>query len=50
VQPTDYGFDPVVGELVLSLSDEVAVKRLDERAGEVYVHFPRVGYQIELVA
>jgi hypothetical protein len=46
VQPSDYGFDPVVGELVLSRPDEVAIKRNDERAGEIYVHFPRVGYQI----
>jgi glutathione S-transferase len=49
VQPSDYGFDPVIGELVLSLTDEVAIKRIDERAGEVYVHFPRVGYQIAAV-
>jgi len=46
VQPSDIGFDPVAGQLVLSLPDEVAIKRTDERAGEVYVHFPRVGYQI----
>ncbi|MFT6088020.1 MAG: glutathione S-transferase [Psychromonas sp.] len=48
VMPSDYGFDPVTGELVLSLPDEVAIKRYDERAGEIYVHFPRVGYQIAL--
>jgi glutathione S-transferase len=48
VQPSDYGFDPVSGELVLSLPDQVAVKRIDERGGEVFVHFPRVGYQIVL--
>jgi glutathione S-transferase len=47
IQPSDYGFDPVMGELVLSLLDEVAIKRKDERAGEVYVHFPRIGYQIK---
>ncbi len=46
VQPTDYGIVPVVGELVVSAADEVAVKRIDPRAGEVYVHFPRLGYQI----
>jgi glutathione S-transferase len=46
VQPSDYGFDPVTGLLVLSLPDEVAIKRNDQRAGEIYVHFPRVGYQI----
>jgi len=50
VQPSDYGFDPVEGELLLSQADEVAIKRIDERAGEVYVHFPRVGYQIAAVA
>ncbi|MFQ3190801.1 MAG: hypothetical protein ACI936_001936, partial [Paraglaciecola sp.] len=48
VQPSDYGFDPVEGELVLSLLDEVAIKRKDQRAGEIYVHFPKVGYQIKL--
>ncbi len=46
IQPTDYGIVPVVGELVVSAVDEVAIKRIDPRAGEVYVHFPRVGYQI----
>jgi hypothetical protein len=44
--PTDYGIAPVVGELIVSKTDEVAVKRIDEKAGEVYVHFPRVGYKI----
>ena len=47
MQPSDYGFDPVAGELVLSLLDEVAIKRKDERAGDIYVHFPQVGYQIK---
>lgn len=46
IQPTDYGIAPVSGELVISKIDEIAVKRIDERAGEVYVHFPRVGYKI----
>mgnify|MGYP002700149563 FL=1 len=46
VQPTDYGIAPVYGELVVSKTDEIAIKRIDERAGEVYVHFPRVGYKI----
>jgi glutathione S-transferase len=50
VMPSDYGFDPVTGELVLSAPDEVAIKRHDERAGEIYVHFPRVGYQIVLAS
>ncbi|MFT6991527.1 MAG: glutathione S-transferase [Paraglaciecola sp.] len=46
ILPTDYGITPVTGELVVSKTDEIAVKRIDEKAGEVYVHFPRVGYKI----
>ena len=44
--PNDYGITPVNGELIVSKSDEIAIKRIDEKAGEVYVHFPRVGYKI----
>lgn len=44
--PTDYGITPVTGELIVSKTDEIAIKRIDEKAGEVYVHFPRVGYRM----
>ena len=44
--PNDYGIAAVIGELIISKTDEVAIKRTDEKAGEVYVHFPRVGYKI----
>jgi glutathione S-transferase len=47
VTPTDYGQDPVAGTLVGLSNDEVVVRRADERAGTVHVHFPRVGYQIK---
>ncbi len=46
VAPTDYGIDPVAGELVAEYVNEWVVKRTDTRAGTVHVHFPRVGYQI----
>ena len=46
IVPTDYGITPVTGELVVSKTDEIAIKRIDEKAGEVYVHFPRVGYKV----
>jgi hypothetical protein len=46
IVPTDYGITPVTGELMVSKLDEIAIKRTDEKAGEVYVHFPRVGYKI----
>lgn len=46
VAPTDYGIDPVAGELVAEYVNEWVVKRADPRAGTVHVHFPRKGYQI----
>ena len=42
----DYGCDPVEGELVASGTNEIALRRADERAGEVIVHFPRIGFEI----
>jgi glutathione S-transferase len=46
IAPTDNGMKAVSGELIVSKTDEIAIKRIDEKAGEVYVHFPRVGYKI----
>lgn len=46
VSATDYGADPIKGVLVKSSLNEVAIRRLDERAGDVVVHFPRVGFKI----
>jgi len=48
VTPTDYGQDPVAGALVGLSNDAVVLRRNDERAGMVQVHFPRAGYQIKL--
>jgi glutathione S-transferase len=50
VAPADYGMDASAGELVLAQADEIAIRRTDERAGEVVVHFPRAGYQIAVAA
>ena len=47
VTPTDYGMDPVAGALVGLNAGEVVIRRNDERAGTLHVHFPRVGYQIK---
>lgn len=49
VAPIDYGIDPVEGELVLSRPNELAVRRVDARAGELVVHFPRLGFQVQKV-
>jgi glutathione S-transferase len=42
----DYGTEPVRGTLVHVGPNEVAVQRRDERAGEVVVHFPRLGFAV----
>jgi glutathione S-transferase len=42
----DFGRDPVVGELVASSVDEIAIRRTDDRAGDVVVHFPREHYTV----
>lgn len=46
VSPIDYGIDPVEGKLVYLAQDEMAVSRQDPRAGELVVHFPRVGFSL----
>ena len=47
VAATDYGVDPVAGELMFAGSEELIVRREDERGGVVHVHFPRLGFRIE---
>ncbi len=47
VSATDYGVDPVEGELLFAGREELIVARDDERAGRVHVHFPRLGFKIE---
>ena len=46
VTPSDYGKDPVVGELVTLATHEVALRREDPRVGIVVTHFPRIGYRV----
>ncbi len=47
IAATDYGVDPVAGELVFVGSEELILRREDERVGVVHVHFPRLGFRIE---
>jgi len=47
VAATDYGSDPVAGTLVGLSPLQVTLRRHDERAGTVHVHFPRWGFQIK---
>ena len=47
ISATDYGVDSVEGELVFSGTEELILRREDDRAGVVHVHFPRLGFKIE---
>ena len=44
VAPDDYAKDWVEGDLVIANSERVIIARQDERADNLHIHFPRVGY------
>ena len=46
VRADDNGQEITQGELVYLAADEIALRRVDDRAGEVVVHFPRLGYDL----
>lgn len=46
VMPDDYGRDPVVGELIFSNAQQIAIRRHDPIVGDVAVHFPRAGFLV----
>ncbi|MEE4072816.1 glutathione S-transferase family protein [Pseudomonas viridiflava] len=47
ISATDYGVDSVEGELVFAGTEELILRREDDRVGVVHVHFPRLGFKIE---
>ncbi|KAF0863050.1 glutathione S-transferase family protein [Pseudomonas sp. LD120] len=47
IAATDYGVDPVLGELLFAGTEELILRREDPRAGVVHVHFPRMGFCIQ---
>ena len=47
VAADDYGRDGVSGVLVASSEHHVSVRRDDSLAGQVVVHFPRIGFSIQ---
>ncbi len=46
VAPDDYGRDEVGGEIVSLSAQHIAIRRVDERVGEIVVHFPRAGFVV----
>jgi len=49
IMPSDYGIDPVEGELVIASDNTFAVRRTDPQAGTVVVHFPRLGFHMKRI-
>ena len=47
IAATDYGVDPVVGELMFADTEQLILRREDPQAGVVHVHFPRFGFSLE---
>ena len=47
VAADDYGRDAVRGMLVGSSEHHLSIRREDPRAGEVVVHFPRIGFSLQ---
>ena len=39
-----FGLEPTAGELIAATRTRYTLRRIDERAGEVLVHFPRIGF------
>ena len=46
VVPDDYGRVEVPGEIVSLSTQHIAIRRRDERVGEIVVHFPRAGFLV----
>ena len=44
-----FGPEPSTGELVAATRMHYTLRRVDERAGTVHVHFPRIGYVLRAV-
>jgi len=49
VAAESFGQEPTEGELVAATRTRYTLRRTDERAGTVHVHFPRVGYVLREV-
>ncbi|KIP89127.1 MULTISPECIES: glutathione S-transferase family protein [Pseudomonas] len=47
ISAIDYGVDAVEGELLFAGAEELILRREDDRAGVVHVHFPRLGFSIK---
>ena len=47
ISAENFGLEPTHGELVAATRMHYTLRRTDERAGLVHVHFPRIGYSLK---
>ncbi len=47
VAAVDYGFEHSMGALIGLNPDEIVIEHEHERAGQVHVHFPRLGFDVK---
>jgi len=46
----NFGLEPTEGELIAATRTRYTLRRTDDRAGTVHVHFPRVGFSLKKAA
>jgi glutathione S-transferase len=46
----NFGLEPTQGELIAATKNRYTLHRTDDRAGNVHVHFPRVGFTLKKVS
>jgi glutathione S-transferase len=49
VAAENFGQEPTEGELLMASRTRYTLRRVDQRAGTVHVHFPRIGYVLKAV-
>ncbi|MFZ4481019.1 MAG: glutathione S-transferase family protein [Rhodoferax sp.] len=47
VAAESFGLEPTTGDLLAATRTRYTLRRVDERAGTVHVHFPRIGYVLK---
>ncbi len=50
IKSENFGLEPTQGELLAATRMHYTLRRTDERAGTVHVHFPRIGYLLKAAA
>ena len=49
IRSENFGLEPTEGELIAATRMHYTLRRTDERAGTVHVHFPRIGYILKKI-